>query len=75
MLVVSATLQGSLLAMAVYFEFLCPNAKRKGGSFDDGPGQDVPANGNAVPERSSTQVQASVGEDQPSEETPLLQSQ
>ncbi|KAJ5239808.1 hypothetical protein N7468_004427 [Penicillium chermesinum] len=75
MLVVTAGLQGTLLVMALYFEYLGPNAKSKGGRIGDGNGQEVPSNGDAAPERPGTQGQASVAEDQPSEETPLLQSQ
>lgn len=73
MLVVTAGLQGTLLAMAIYFEYLSPKSKQKGDSIDDAPDQDASAHGPA--ERPSTQGQASVTDDQPSEDTPLLQSQ
>ncbi|KAJ6166686.1 hypothetical protein N7470_002133 [Penicillium chermesinum] len=74
MLVVTAGLQGTLLVMALYFEYLGPNAKSKGGRIGDGNGQEVPSNGDAAPERPGTQGQASVAEDQPSEETPSFRA-
>jgi hypothetical protein len=67
-LVVTACLQGTLLAMAIYFEYFGPNNKREGGhhAIQDAP--DGPSLGEGAQQES-----ASVGG--PSEETPLLQSQ
>lgn len=64
-LVVTACLQGTLLAMAIYFEYFGPNNKRKAGQHVDANG--APAPGDAQHEH--------VHEERPSEETPLLQSQ
>lgn len=75
-LLVTASLQGTLLAMAIYFEYFGPNSKRKGdASEQDG----AISNGNGVAahseEGSEDPAQRPVSAEQPSEETPLLQSQ
>lgn len=69
-LVVTACLQGTLLAMAIYFEYFGPNSNRKHRADENG----APSNG-AASERPETPVREPVDADRPSEETPLLQSQ
>lgn len=71
MLVVTACLQGTLLVMAIYFEYFGPNSKWKGAHRTD---EDSTPNGHA-PERPETPSREPVNVDRPSEETPLLQSQ
>ena len=68
-LVVTACLQGTLLAMAIYFEYFGPNNKREVGQL---AGQNGAPNGSASAGESAQQEPAH--EEQPSEETPLLQS-
>lgn len=70
-LVVTACLQGTLLAMAIYFEYFGPNSKQKAVHRADEDG--VP-NG-AASERPETPAWGPVNVERPSEETPLLQSQ
>lgn len=70
-LVVTACLQGTLLVMAIYFEYFGPNSKWKGAHRTD---EDSTPNGHA-PERPETPSREPVNVDRPSEETPLLQSQ
>ncbi|KAJ5167897.1 uncharacterized protein N7482_003491 [Penicillium canariense] len=67
-LVVTACLQGTLLVMAIYFEYFGPDSKSKAVHQAD---QNGSANGAAAerPERESMHAE------HPSEETPLLQSQ
>lgn len=69
-LVVTACLQGTLLTMAIYFEYFGPNRKGKDRADENG----APPNG-TVSERSETAAPEPVDAEQPSEETPLLQSQ
>ncbi|KAJ5591186.1 hypothetical protein N7450_005158 [Penicillium hetheringtonii] len=69
-LVVTACLQGTLLTMAIYFEYFGPNRKGKDRADENG----APSNG-TVSERSETAAPEPVDAEQPSEETPLLQSQ
>ncbi|KAJ5683304.1 hypothetical protein N7462_006469 [Penicillium macrosclerotiorum] len=73
-LVVTACLQGTLLAMAIYFEYLGPNSKQKPDYRADENGT---VNGNAAEgtERPETPARNPAHTDQPSEATPLLQSQ
>ncbi|KAJ5104050.1 hypothetical protein N7532_004579 [Penicillium argentinense] len=71
-LVVTACLQGTLLVMAIYFEYFGPNSKRKEAHRADGDG--TPPNG-AASERPETPAREPMSADRPSEETPLLQSQ
>ncbi|KAJ5736255.1 uncharacterized protein N7483_001380 [Penicillium malachiteum] len=76
-LVVTASLQGTLLMLAIYFEYFGPNRHRKG-SVSGGPGDQNGAQSNgftASPERSEAPTQRPISAGQPSEETPLLQSQ
>jgi hypothetical protein len=63
-LVVTACLQGTLLAMAIYFEYFGPNNKWEAGHHADQNGA-VPADERAEHEPL----------ERPAEETPLLQSQ
>lgn len=70
-LVVTACLQGTLLAMAIYFEYFGPNSKQKVVHRAD---EDGVRNGTAS-ERPETPAREPVNVEQPSEETPLLQSQ
>ncbi|KAJ5918925.1 hypothetical protein N7454_010069 [Penicillium verhagenii] len=74
-LVVTACLQGTLLVMAIYFEYFAPDSKHKGSDNEDSGVQDGPSNG-AVPspERTETPGREPVSVEYPSEETPLLQS-
>ncbi|KAJ5601523.1 hypothetical protein N7510_011057 [Penicillium lagena] len=69
-LVVTACLQGSLLTMAIYFEYFGPNRTRKAVHQADENG--APSGGAAEQESAR---QAAVAAERPSEETPLLQSQ
>lgn len=69
-LVVTACLQGTLLVMAIYFEYFGPNSNRKHRADENG----ASSNG-AASERPETPVREPVDADRPSEETPLLQSQ
>lgn len=64
-LVVTACLQGSLLFMAIYFEYFGQNSTRKAAHRADENG--APSGGAAE--------QEAVAAERPSEETPLLQSQ
>ncbi|KAF9252195.1 hypothetical protein DTO006G1_2942 [Penicillium roqueforti] len=68
-LVVTACLQGTLLTMAIYFEYFGSNNKGKAGHVDQTgePDESAPADESAQ--------QEPVHEERPSEETPLLQSQ
>lgn len=68
-LVVTACLQGTLLVMAIYFEYFGPNSKHKG-SVSDTPSEQDQSNGHAA----SSEARP-VSAEQPSEDTPLLQSQ
>ncbi|KAJ6167742.1 hypothetical protein N7497_000585 [Penicillium chrysogenum] len=68
-LVVTACLQGTLLAMAIYFEYFGPNSKREVGQL---AGQNGAPNGSASAGESAQQEPGH--EERPSEETPLLQS-
>ncbi|KAJ5287548.1 hypothetical protein N7478_003234 [Penicillium angulare] len=68
-LVVTACLQGTLLVMAIYFEYFGPDSKHKG-SVSDTPGEQDQSDGHAA-----TNEARPVSAEQPSEETPLLQSQ
>lgn len=68
MLVVTACLQGTLLAMGIYFEYFGPESKQKAVHHAD---SDEAQNG--FSERAESAVPALNAE--PSEETPLLQSQ
>lgn len=70
-LVVTACLQGTLLVMAIYFEYFGPHSNRKGLHRTDENGE---ANG-TVHGRPQTPSREPVDVDRPSEETPLLQSQ
>ncbi|KAF4769992.1 hypothetical protein HAV15_011396 [Penicillium sp. str.  len=69
-LVVTACLQGTLLTMAIYFEYFGSNDKRE---FGQPANQNGAANGSALTGESAQQEFAH--EERPSEETPLLQSQ
>ncbi|KAJ5808258.1 hypothetical protein N7474_009527 [Penicillium riverlandense] len=69
-LVVTACLQGSLLFMAIYFEYFGPNSKRKAVHEADEHGA---PSGEAAEQEPTPQH--AVAADRPSEETPLLQSQ
>lgn len=73
-LVVTAFLQGTLLVMAIYFEYFGPDSKRKG-STSEGPDEQVDQNGAFSSERPEIPAREPVSVEQPSEETPLLQSQ
>ncbi|KAJ5382655.1 hypothetical protein N7517_000566 [Penicillium concentricum] len=68
-LVVTACLQGTLLTMAIYFEYFGSKNKREVGQLADG--NEAP-NGSGAGESAQ---QESAHEERPSEETPLLQSQ
>ncbi|OQE94664.1 hypothetical protein PENNAL_c0003G09498 [Penicillium nalgiovense] len=68
-LVVTACLQGTLLVMAIYFEYFGPNNKREVGHL---AGRNGAPNGSASAGESTQQEPAH--EERPSEETPLLQS-
>lgn len=70
-LVVTACLQGTLLTMAIYYEYFGSNKKHEAG-HRTGLTQDVPngSNGSGLDEG----PQESVPVHQPSEDTPLLQS-
>lgn len=72
-LVVTACLQGTLLVMAIYFEYFGPESKQKIVHQAD---QDGYVNGSGA-DRSERQVSAQepMQAERPSEETPLLQSQ
>lgn len=72
-LVVTACLQGTLLAMAIYFEYFGPESKRKTVHRADVDG--LP-NGEA-PDRAEAHAHAHepIHAERPSEETPLLRSQ
>lgn len=72
MLVVTACLQGTLLVMAIYFEYFGPNSKRKGAHRTD---EDSAPNGTAPQRLETGPTGEPVNVDRPSEETPLLQSQ
>lgn len=69
-LVVTACLQGTLLAMAIYFEYFGSNNKRKNQTDENG----ASSSSGTVADRPITPAQESVDGDRPSEETPLLQS-
>lgn len=69
-LVVTACLQGTLLIMAIYFEYFGSHNKREVGQLGD---QNGAPNGSAYAGESAQQEPAH--EERPSEETPLLQSQ
>lgn len=69
-LVVTACLQGTLLVMAIYFEYFGPNGKRKQQADENGA-----ASNGTFSDRPGTPAQEPVDTDRPSEETPLLQSQ
>ncbi|KAJ5095504.1 hypothetical protein NUU61_004860 [Penicillium alfredii] len=70
-LVVTACLQGTLLVMAIYFEYFGPKSQRKAVHHAD---EDGTPNGTA-PERAEAPASEREHAEQPSEETPLLQSQ
>ncbi|KAJ5989100.1 hypothetical protein N7481_004310 [Penicillium waksmanii] len=70
-LVVTACLQGTLLAMAIYFEYFGPNGKGKHQTDET----DAPSNGTASERPETPAARESVDAERPSEETPLLQSQ
>ncbi|KAJ5326697.1 hypothetical protein MYU51_001841 [Penicillium brevicompactum] len=75
-LVVTACLQGTLLTMAIYFEYFGPNHKREAGhradqSQDQSQDRDQDRDGFGSVEG----THGPVAVDRPSEETPLLQSQ
>ncbi|CEJ56481.1 Putative PQ loop repeat protein [Penicillium brasilianum] len=72
-LLVTASLQGTLLVMAIYFEYFGPDSKRKVVHRAD---QDGYPNGTGA-ERSDGHASARepIHAERPSEETPLLQSQ
>ncbi|KAJ5188504.1 hypothetical protein N7491_004828 [Penicillium cf. griseofulvum] len=69
-LVVTACLQGTLLVMAIYFEYFGSNNKREVGRLADG---NEASNGSAPAGESAEQESAHY--ERPTEETPLLQSQ
>ncbi|CAI7662730.1 unnamed protein product [Penicillium discolor] len=69
-LVVTACLQGTLLTMAIYFEYFGSNDKRE---FGQPANQNGAPNGSALTGESAQQEYEH--EERPSEETPLLQSQ
>lgn len=73
-LVVTACLQGTLLVMAIYFEYFGPDSKRKTVHQAD---QDGFINGVAADssERHTPSARDPMYAERPSEETPLLQSQ
>ncbi|KAJ5541356.1 hypothetical protein N7494_006432 [Penicillium frequentans] len=73
-LVVTACLQGTLLVMAIYFEYFGPDSKPKG-SASEGPDEQDATNGAFTSERPEVLGREPVFVEQPSEETPLLQSQ
>ncbi|KAJ5584509.1 uncharacterized protein N7459_004309 [Penicillium hispanicum] len=70
-LLVTASLQGTLLVMAIYFEYFGLNSRQK--DFHRADENGVP-NGDSS-ERPETPARDPVPADRPSEETPLLQSQ
>ena len=70
-LVVTACLQGTLLVMGIYFEYFGPESKQKAVHRAD---EDAAQNGSAS-ERLEAPAPEAVNAEQPSEETPLLQSQ
>jgi hypothetical protein len=72
-LLVTASLQGTLLVMAIYFEYFGPDSKRKTVYQAD---QDGYINGDG-PDSSDRHVSAQepIYAERPTEETPLLQSQ
>ncbi|KAF3387665.1 hypothetical protein F1880_001104 [Penicillium rolfsii] len=72
-LLVTASLQGTLLVMAIYFEYFGPDSKRKTVPQAD---QDDYANGDGPerPERYAS-AQEPMNAERPTEETPLLASQ
>jgi len=72
-LLVTASLQGTLLAMAIYFEYFRPDSKRKTVHQAD---QDGYTNGDG-PDSSEryASAQEPIYAELPTEETPLLQSQ
>lgn len=69
-LLVTASLQGTLLVMAIYFEYFGPNGKRK----HQTDATDAPSNGVASERPETPAARESVDTERPSEETPLLQS-
>lgn len=71
MLVVTACLQGTLLAMAIYFEYFGPNGKQKQQTDET----DAPSNGTGSERPETPAARESADAERPSEETPLLQSQ
>lgn len=70
-LVVTACLQGTLLTMAIYFEYFGPNRKRQAGHYAD---QNGTIDGSAG-EGENLQPEPAREERPTTEETPLLQSQ
>ncbi|KAJ5648266.1 hypothetical protein N7490_004638 [Penicillium lividum] len=76
-LVVTACLQGTLLVMAIYFEYFAPDSKHKGSASEGEDARDCQSNGVVAPssERPETPTREPVSVEHPSEETPLLQSQ
>lgn len=72
-LVVTACLQGTLLTMAIYFEYFGPNNKREAGHRADF--HDQGRDGDAQNGFGSVGTHEPVAVNRPSEETPLLQSQ
>ncbi|KAJ6011190.1 hypothetical protein N7451_002602 [Penicillium sp. IBT 35674x] len=74
-LVVTACLQGTLLVMAIYFEYFGPDSKPKGSASEGPDEQDAQSNGAFPSERPEVLGREPVSVEQPSEETPLLQSQ
>ena len=76
-LLVTALLQGSLLVMAIYFEYFGPNNMHKGDVTHDEGEHDGRASGNGATSsgRSEMPPQGPIHAELPSEETPLLRSQ
>lgn len=73
-LVVTACLQGTLLVMAIYFEYFGPDSKPNG-SASEGPDEQDDQYGAFSPGGREVSTREPVSGEQPSEETPLLQSQ
>lgn len=65
-------LQGTLLVMAVYFEYIAPKIKKDKGVLRDASDDERTLNGDAVVVERYAYEHTRDG--QPSEETPLLQS-
>lgn len=74
-LVVTACFQGTLLVMAIYFEYFGPNSKGKVGRQAEQEDRAPNGHANGAVAEAETPAREPGNTEQPSEETPLLESQ